>query len=75
MQFGYCQAGTSGVILEDDTVVFGSPGSYNWIGNIFTINVSDDFLGRDKTWYYSPIRKVEQPPVDSNSYLGKFFKF
>ncbi|VVC46162.1 Hypothetical protein CINCED_3A016546 [Cinara cedri] len=70
MQFGYCQAGTSGVLLEDDTVVIGAPGSYNWKGNIFMVNVSDDFLLRDKTCYYSPVRDVDVSPVDSNSYLG-----
>lgn len=75
LQFGYCQAGTSGVILEDDTVVFGSPGSYNWRGNIFMISASDDFLQRDKNWYYSPIRDLEGSPVDSYSYLGKFMKY
>ncbi|XP_025410272.1 integrin alpha-PS1 isoform X2 [Sipha flava] len=69
-QFGYCQAGTSGVLLEDDTVVIGSPGSYNWRGNIFMVSVSDDFLHRDKTCYYSPVRDIEVSPVESHSYLG-----
>lgn len=69
-QFGYCQAGTSGVLLEDDSVVIGSPGSYNWKGNIFTISVSDNYLHRDKTWYYSPVRDAEVSPVESYSYLG-----
>ncbi|XP_003246766.1 integrin alpha-PS1 isoform X2 [Acyrthosiphon pisum] len=69
-QFGYCQAGTSGMLLSDDTVVIGSPGSYNWKGNVFTVSVSDDFLHRDKTCYYSPVRDNEVSPVDSHSYLG-----
>ncbi|XP_060847943.1 integrin alpha-PS1 isoform X2 [Rhopalosiphum padi] len=69
-QFGYCQAGTSGVLLNDETVVIGSPGSYNWKGNIFMVSVSDDFLHRDKTCYYSPVRDIEVSPVDSHSYLG-----
>lgn len=58
------------MLLEDDTVVIGSPGSYNWKGNIFMISVSDDFLHRDKTCYYSPVRDVEVSPVESYSYLG-----
>lgn len=72
LQFGYCQAGTSGVILEDDTVVLGSPGSYNWRGNIFITSILDDFFERDKSWYHSPIRDFEKSPVDSYSYLGNF---
>lgn len=50
----------------------GSPGSYNWKGNLFMVNVSNEFLLRDKTCYYSPVRDVEKSPVESYSYLGNF---
>lgn len=72
-EFGVCQAGTSGVILDDDTIVLGSPGSFTWRGNIFSVNVSEEFLERDKTLYRSPIQNNEGPPVDMYSYLGKVF--
>lgn len=61
------------MLLNDDTVVIGSPGSYNWKGNVFMVSVSDDFLHRDKTCYYSPVRDNEVSPVDSHSYLGNYF--
>lgn len=60
------------MLLNDDTVVIGSPGSYNWKGNVFMVSVSDDFLHRDKTCYYSPVRDNEVSPVDSHSYLGNY---
>lgn len=69
-QFGYCQAGTSGLLLEDDSVVIGSPGSYNWKGNIFLNSVSDEYLHGDYKWYHSPIRDAENSPIASLSYLG-----
>lgn len=61
------------MLLNDDTVVIGAPGSYNWKGNVFMVSVSDDFLHRDKTCYYSPVRDNEVSPVDSHSYLGNYF--
>lgn len=70
-QFGYCQAGTSGVLLEDDTVLVGAPGSCVWKGNLFMNSISDNYLRRDKTRYHSPVQDSEHPPVESNSYLGK----
>ncbi|XP_067003096.1 integrin alpha-PS1 isoform X2 [Anabrus simplex] len=74
-QFGYCQAGTSGILLEDDMAVIGSPGPYTWRGTMFVMNISSDFLMRDKTYYYSPLKepgapKNEVSPVDKYSYLG-----
>ncbi|XP_049862798.1 integrin alpha-PS1 isoform X1 [Schistocerca gregaria] len=73
-QFGYCQAGTSGLLLEDDTAVIGTPGPYTWRGTIFVMNISDDFLNRDKTFYFAPLQdsgdKDEMSPVAKYSYLG-----
>ena len=71
-QFGYCQAGTSGVLLDDDSVVIGTPGPYTWRGTIFTTSTSDDFLHRDKTVYSGPLKTEKDSPVDKYSYLGKF---
>ncbi|KAK9501601.1 hypothetical protein O3M35_012297 [Rhynocoris fuscipes] len=67
-QFGYCQAGTSGLIAND-TLVVGSPGPFTWRGTIFVLSVLDDFLSRDKTMYYSPLTE-ETAPIDKYSYLG-----
>lgn len=72
-EFGYCQAGTSGLLLDDDTALIGTPGPYTWRGTVFAVSVSDDFLHRDKTTYYGPL--TEHSPVDKYSYLGKFFFF
>lgn len=71
LQFGYCQAGTSSAILDDDTVVIGSPGSYNWKGNLFKNSVSEHYLKRDNAWYFSPVLDSDKCPVESNSYLGE----
>lgn len=67
-EFGYCQAGTSGLLLDDDTALIGTPGPYTWRGTVFAVSVSDDFLHRDKTTYYGPL--TEHSPVDKYSYLG-----
>ncbi|XP_023726795.1 integrin alpha-PS1 isoform X2 [Cryptotermes secundus] len=67
-QYGYCQAGTSGLLL-DDTAVIGTPGPYTWRGTLFVISVSDNFLNRDKTTYHGPLLEHESP-VDKYSYLG-----
>lgn len=69
-QFGYCQAGTSGMLLDDDTALIGTPGPYTWRGTVFAVSVSDDFLHRDKTLYYGPLTQ-DHSPVDKYSYLGK----
>jgi hypothetical protein len=68
-QYGYCQAGTSGLLL-DDTAVIGTPGPYTWRGTVFVISVSENFLNRDKTIYHGPLLEHESP-VDKYSYLGK----
>ncbi|XP_073969159.1 integrin alpha-PS1-like isoform X1 [Rhodnius prolixus] len=67
-QFGYCQAGTSGLITND-TLLVGSPGPYTWRGTIFVLSILDDFLSRDKTMYYSPLTE-KTAPIDKYSYLG-----
>lgn len=67
--YGYCQVGTSGTLLEDDTVVLGTPGPYTWRGTIYVTSFEEPFLKRDKNIYYGP--HVEQTsPVDKYSYLG-----
>ncbi|CAH0386379.1 unnamed protein product [Bemisia tabaci] len=69
LEYEYCQAGTSAVLLEDDTAVIGTPGSRTWRGTVFVVNVSDDYLLRDKTFYYGPISD-DTSPVELYSYLG-----
>ncbi|KAL1137846.1 hypothetical protein AAG570_009542 [Ranatra chinensis] len=68
-QFGYCQAGTSG-LLVNDTALIGTPGPFTWRGTVFAFSVSDDFLRRDKTMYYSPLSDDPKQPLDKYSYLG-----
>ena len=68
-QYGYCQAGTSGLLM-DDMAVIGSPGPYTWRGTVFVMNVSERYLTRDKTIYHGPLLEHESP-VDKYSYLGK----
>ena len=58
------------MVLDDDTVVIGSPGSYTWRGTTYVTSISSDFLARDKTVYFSPVLDHEAP-VDKYSYLGK----
>ncbi|KFM66138.1 Integrin alpha-PS1, partial [Stegodyphus mimosarum] len=67
-QYGYCQAGTSGEIAEDNTIIIGSPGPFTWRGTVFANNVRFKLLD-DRRWYYGPI-KEETSPVDKYSYLG-----
>ena len=67
-QYGYCQAGTSGLLLEDE-MVLGIPGTYTWQGTVHTSNISKDFLLRDKTQYFGPVT-INTTPVEKYSYLG-----
>ncbi|KAF2364298.1 Integrin alpha-2 [Trinorchestia longiramus] len=67
-QYGFCQAGMSGLILEDE-VVLGLPGPYTWRGTVHTSNISKNFLLRDKTQYFGPVTENDSP-VDKYSYLG-----
>ncbi|KAM3965312.1 LOW QUALITY PROTEIN: multiple edematous wings [Aphomia sociella] len=68
-EFGFCQAGTSSSLLEDDTLVMGSPGPYTWRGTIFASDAKDDLLERDNTMYLAPVEDG-QSPVEKYSYLG-----
>lgn len=67
-QFGYCQAGTSGILTSEDRVVIGTPGPHTWRGTLYIFTVSDDFLVRDNTVYNAPMQDAS--PVNKYSYLG-----
>ncbi|XP_043273061.1 integrin alpha-PS1 isoform X2 [Venturia canescens] len=67
-QFGYCQAGTSGILTSDDRVVIGTPGPHTWRGTVYIFSVSDEFLTRDNTAYHAPMQDAS--PVSKYSYLG-----
>ncbi len=49
--------------------LIGSPGPFTWRGTVFAMSIADDFLFRDKTHYYVPV-KGGDAPVDKYSYLG-----
>lgn len=68
-EYGFCQAGTSGTLLDDGTVVLGAPGVYTWRGSLYLKNVAGSYLKRDKNIYYSP-HEGNNPPMDKYSYLG-----
>lgn len=68
-QFGYCQAGTSGILTSEDRVVIGTPGPHTWRGTVYIFSVSDEFLSRDNTAYHAPMQDAS--PVSKYSYLGK----
>lgn len=68
-EYGFCQAGTSGTLLDDGTVVLGAPGVYTWRGSLYLKNVAGSYLKRDKNIYYSP-HEGNNPPIDKYSYLG-----
>ncbi|XP_076377738.1 multiple edematous wings isoform X2 [Megalopta genalis] len=67
-QFGYCQAGTSGVLTAEDRVVIGTPGPHTWRGTLYLFTISDDFLTRESTVYNAPMQ--DSSPVSKYSYLG-----
>ncbi|XP_066588057.1 integrin alpha-PS1 isoform X2 [Prorops nasuta] len=67
-QFGYCQAGTSGVLTSEDRVVIGTPGPHTWRGTLYIFTVSDEFLTQDNTVYSAPMQDAS--PVNKYSYLG-----
>lgn len=67
-QFGYCQAGTSGLLTAEDRVVIGTPGPHTWRGTLYLFTVSDEFLSRDNTVYNAPMQDFS--PVNKYSYLG-----
>ena len=68
-EWGYCQAGISALITEDQTALIGSPGPYTWRGTVFAYSVEDDFLFRDKKIYHIPVVRSHSP-VDKYAYLG-----
>ena len=40
-EWGYCQAGTSAILLADKTALIGTPGPYTWRGTVFAVSTSD----------------------------------
>lgn len=68
------QVGTSGALLDDGTMILGTPGPYTWRGTVFVISVGGEYLKRDKNHYYSP-HLDQTSPVDKYSYLGIDFLF
>lgn len=67
-QYGYCQAGTSAEISEDNDLVIGTPGPFTWRGTIFTNSIRFG-IRDDKSWYSGPVIEGASP-VDKYSYLG-----
>lgn len=66
-EHGYCQAGSSGLIFEDDLAVIGAPGSLVWRGAVFVSSVSDNFLSRDHRVYEGIRPKLR----NKDAYMGK----
>lgn len=54
-------------MLEDDSMILGTPGPYNWAGTVFVTSFIADFLARDKTKYFGD---PSNSPVSKYSYLG-----
>lgn len=67
--YSYCQAGTSGTMFDDNTIILGAPGPFTWRGTVYELSVDDDYLKRDKSHYYGPHDEINSP-VDKYSYLG-----
>ncbi|KAH8396013.1 hypothetical protein KR222_001885, partial [Zaprionus bogoriensis] len=67
--YGFCQVGTSGALLDDNTMVLGTPGPFTWRGAIFVTEIGGEYLERDKNMYYSDHSDANSP-VDKYSYLG-----
>lgn len=61
--------GTSSSLLDDDTLLMGSPGPYTWRGTIFAQDTRDDVLERDNVVYMAPVQDGASP-VEKYSYLG-----
>ena len=45
-EWGYCQAGTSAILLADKTALIGTPGPYTWRGTVFAVSTSEVRLGQ-----------------------------
>ncbi|XP_034489555.1 integrin alpha-PS1 isoform X2 [Drosophila innubila] len=67
--YGFCQVGTSGALLDDNTMVLGTPGPFTWRGAIFVTEIGGEYLERDKNMYYSDHSDAHSP-VEKYSYLG-----
>ncbi|XP_036318657.1 integrin alpha-PS1 isoform X3 [Rhagoletis pomonella] len=68
-EYGFCQVGTSGALLDDNTMVVGAPGPFTWRGTVFVTEIGGEYLERDKTMYYGD-HLDNTSPVDKYSYLG-----
>lgn len=68
-EYGFCQVGTSSTLLDDETLILGSPGPYAWRGTIFAQDMSDDMFVRDNVVYSAPVTDGASP-VEKYSYLG-----
>uniref|UniRef100_A0A1B0F9S5 Uncharacterized protein n=1 Tax=Glossina morsitans morsitans TaxID=37546 RepID=A0A1B0F9S5_GLOMM len=67
--YGFCQVGTSGALLDDNTMVLGTPGPFTWRGTVFVTEIGGEYLERDKNMYYGD-HSDNTSPVDKYSYLG-----
>ncbi|XP_062608395.1 integrin alpha-PS1-like [Saccostrea cucullata] len=72
----YCQSGVDAVVMPDEEIVLGAPGSVDWTGQVARIYITGDISQssaiRDKSWSYSqPYHEEDKrPAVDKHSYLG-----
>ncbi|XP_073832470.1 multiple edematous wings isoform X3 [Musca autumnalis] len=66
--YGFCQVGTSGALLDDNTMVLGTPGPYTWRGTVFVTEIGGEYLERDKNMYYGDHSDTSQ--IEKYSYLG-----
>ncbi|XP_067880585.1 integrin alpha-7-like isoform X2 [Heterodontus francisci] len=76
-RFGYCQQGiAAGFTPDDNYILFGAPGTYNWKGNVRTELLSHSLVHLgiydDGPYEAGDERKQEAElvPVPANSYLG-----
>ncbi|XP_053083080.1 integrin alpha-7 isoform X4 [Pangasianodon hypophthalmus] len=67
-QFGFCQQGLAASFTPDNNyILFGAPGTYNWKGLLFMASVVEDAL------VYKTLEPSKRPTVQDvtqNSYLG-----
>lgn len=69
-QYGVCQAGTSGTLLDDGEAIVGAPGVFTWRGSLYSKAVAGgSYLERNKNVYYTP-HEGSNPPIDKYGYLG-----
>ncbi|XP_060081557.1 integrin alpha-PS1-like [Ylistrum balloti] len=69
----YCQAGTSGIMMNDEQILLGAPGAVDWTGGLWIQYTGDD-IRKDLSWFRSPIYPTEDTrkprPIDLTSYMG-----